>query len=202
MRMFDPVAIACDAWSWDLAFAIRGALELFRLRVYLHYCAQRRNALDFLAGHIPEAEYVVLCCHGLGGPYRDDEAADGMRMGFTGLVDLVGGKWEGAELAITPESIPSLVSLPGRKVVTLGCGSGRGPLARAFLASGCSAYIGPISPVNQDATTMFAISFFYHLLREERDLQPCTDREAVALAAGFDTASKEGTHVFRYYAAT
>jgi len=199
MRMFESVVMACDQGSWDIGMAVRGALELFRLRVYMHYLAQKRNALDFLAGRIPESEYVVLCSHGMG-PLCDTGPADDMRMGFVRLVDQVDGKWQGAELALTPENIPDLVSLPGRKVISLGCESGREPLARAFLASGCSAYIAPVATVDQDADALFAIAFFYHLLREERDGVRVTDREAVALAAAVDTRSQEGTHVFRYYA--
>jgi len=200
MRMFDPVVIACDNGSWDVGMAVRGALDLFRLRVYLHYCVQKANAVDLLAGHVPESEYVVLCCHDLGSAEREGEADEEMRMGFVQLVDQVDGKWEEVELALTPGNIPELVKLPRRKVLALGCGSGREPFARAFLASGCSAYIGPVAPVDQDATALFAIALFYHLLREDRDSVPCDDREAVALAAAVDTLSKEGTHVFRHYA--
>jgi hypothetical protein len=200
VRMFEPVVIACDQGSWDLAMPIRSALELFRLRAYLHYLVQKRNAVDLLGGLIPEAEYVVLCCHGLGSSDRGDEPAAEMRMGFVRLVDEVDGEWQEVELALTPANIPDLVRLPGRKVLALGCGCGRQPLARAFLDSGCAAYIGAVSPPDQDAAALFAITFLYHLLRAERDpALACNDREAAVLAASVDTAFIEGTHVFRYH---
>jgi hypothetical protein len=65
MRMFEPVVIACDPSTLDLAQGMRAALEAFRLRVYLHFCVQKRNVLDVLAGRVPECRYVVLCCHGM-----------------------------------------------------------------------------------------------------------------------------------------
>lgn len=197
MKMFDPVVIACDQGSLDLGIALRGMLELFRLRAYLHFCVQKRNVLDFLGGKIPESEYVVLCSHGLGS--RGDEPPDEMKMGFH-VVGKIEGKWEGVEVALTPKNIPELVNLPGRKVLALGCANGREPLARAFLESGCKAYIGAVEPVDQDSTTLFAITFFYHLLSSERDpALKCTDKEAVERARSVDVDFREGTRLFRSY---
>ena len=199
MRMFDPVVIACDQWSLDIAAAIRSSLELYRLRAYLHFCVQKQNVLDFLGGRIPDSEDIVLCSHGLGSTDTKYECSGEMKMGFN-VVDKVEGKWESVEFALTPANIPELVNLPGRKVISLGCGSGREPLARAFLDSGCQAYIGPISPPDQDSAALFAITFFYHLLSSERDpVLTCTDREAVERAASLDIDFREGTNVFRYY---
>lgn len=194
--MFDPVVIGTDTGALDLALAIRSTLELFRLRVYMHWCVQRRNALDFFAGKIPDSEYVVLCCHGLGSSGAPEE----MKMGFCDLSDQVEGKWVGAEFALTPANIPELVKFPGRTVIAVGCGAGRESLARAFLDSGCRAYIGPDGDSDQDSAALFVIAFFYHLLAQERDPSvKWTEREAADLAASFDTHTSEGTHLFRYY---
>jgi hypothetical protein len=73
-------------------------------------------------------------------------------------------------------------------------------LARAFVASGCRAYIGPIEDVDQDAGAVFTLGFVYHLLSRDRDPKiGCTDREAVERASRFDTNARAGTHLFRYY---
>ena len=197
--MFQPVVVACDQSSLDVALAVRGALELFRLHVYLHFCVQKRNAVDLLAGRIPETSYLVLCSHGLGSTDASEESADEMKMGFH-VVDEIDGRWEAVEFALTPRNIPEYVRLPGRAVLALGCGNGRGPLARAFLETGCRAYMGAVQPVDQDAAAMFAIAFFYHLRSSERDPRSaCSEQEAFARAAAFDPTSREGTHLFRYY---
>jgi hypothetical protein len=66
MKMFDSVVIACDQTTLELASAIRGVLEGFRLRVHLYFCVQEQNILDVLAGRIPDSEYVILCATGGG----------------------------------------------------------------------------------------------------------------------------------------
>lgn len=197
--MFDRVTVACDTSSRDVGGAIRASLELFRLHVYFHWCVQKRNVIDLLEGRTPETQYLVLCSHGLGSTDRSDEAAEEMRMGFHVVAD-ERGQWEEIEFALTPESIPTMVHLPGRRVLALGCGNGREPLARAFLDAGCASYMGADEPVDQDSTAMFAIAFFYHLLTAERDpSQSCTEREAFERAVAFDPESREGTHLFRYH---
>ena len=176
----------------DVAQAIRSALELFHLRVHLYDCRQKRNVIDLLKGGIPESEYVVLCC---GGWWGDME----MKSTF-GVVDLIDGRWESVEFSMTPATIPEYVNLPGRKVISLGCNTGRKEIAQAFLDSGCRAYIGPDGALDQDSAVLFVIAFFYHLLREDREpALRCTDREAAERAAALDDYSKEGAHVFRYY---
>ena len=199
MEMFDSVALAYDQWSMDIGLAVRGALELFRLHVYSHFCVQKRNVVDFLAGKAHASQYVVLCSHGLGSADTPDESPREMKMGFH-VVDQVDGKWQEVEFALTPATIAEHVKLEGRTVIALGCGNGRESLATAFLDAGCSAYVGAIRPVDQDATALFAIAFFYHLLASERDPSvQCSEEEAVKRAMTIDPHFKEGTGVFRYY---
>lgn len=200
MEMFDSVVIAYDQGSMDIALAVRFALELFRLNVYPHFCVQKKNVVEFLAGNIPDSEYVVLCSHGLECTHdMPEEPQDKMKMGFH-VVDQIDGKWQKIEFALTPANIPEYVKLDGRTVIALGCGNGREPLARAFLKAGCRAYAGAILPVDQDSTALFAIAFFYHLLSQERDPSlSCSEERAAERAAAFDTESKEGTGLFRYY---
>jgi hypothetical protein len=199
MKMFEAVVLACDQSSLDVALAIRGALELFRLPVYMHFCVQKRNVLDVLAGHIPESRYVVLCCHGTDDPPSAPGPSQ-VSMGFH-VVDDATGMWETTWFNLTPANVSAFVRLPGRTVVALGCGTGREPLARAFLRTGCRAYVGAEKPVDQDACALFAISFFYHLLGEDRPgARACSEQEAAQLAAQADPNCPEGTSVFRYYA--
>ena len=50
-------------------------------------------------------------------------------MGFHVVAD-ERGQWEEIEFALTPESIPTMVHLPGRGYWPLGCGNGRSPHTR------------------------------------------------------------------------
>ena len=200
--MFDSVVVACDQWSLDIATAIRASLELFRLRVHLYFCVQKQNVLDVLAGNIPASEYVVLCTHGIDTEGVDIASPDTYQAGFK-VVDRIDGEWRTIWFALTPSVIPDLVKLPGRTVLSTGCASGREPLAREFVSSGCRAYLGPVEDVDQDACALFAIGFFYHLLSIDRDSEiRCTDQEAAERAAQFDRHARSGTHLFRYYTAS
>jgi len=202
MKMFDSVVIAYDQWSMDVGLAVRSALELFRLHVYPHFCVQKKNVVEFLAGNVPDSEYVVLCSHGLGTEGAQDmpeEPPDKMKMGFH-VVDQIDGEWKKIEFALTPANIPEYVKLGGRTVIALGCGNGREPLARSFLKAGCKAYIGAIEPVDQDSSALFAVAFFYHLLSQDRDSSlSCSEQEAVARAVAIDGEFRKGTKLFRYY---
>jgi len=201
MNMFDSVVIACEQTTLDIAMAIRSSLELFRLNAYLHFCVQRKNVIDFLAGKIPDAEYVVLCCRGnhAGESGWIAPGEDQLGMNF-GVADQVNGEWKPAPLFLRPDNIAEYVRLPGRTVISNGCNTGHEPLAKAFLAAGCKGYIGAVGSVDQDSTALFTIAFFYHLLCHERDSSlRCSDEQAAERAASLDRESKEGTKVFRYY---
>ena len=193
MKLFDPVCIVCDPTMLDIAHALRDALEFFRLRVHFYFCNQKRNVLDFLAGDIPPSQYVILCCGGVIPP-------DPPTLRFKSLVDLIDGRWQEVALDLTPASVPELVKLTDRTVLAYGCCTGDEALAQAFLDSGCRACIAPAGPLDQDAALLFPVSFFYHLLRAEREPGlSYTDEEAAKLAAAADTTSVEGTHQFRYF---
>jgi hypothetical protein len=192
MRMFDTVVLVCDQYTLDIALAIRSMLELFRLRAHLLFCVQKQNVLDALGGQMPEADYVVLCAGAL---LDQPERTLSFR-----VVDQVEGQWQEVAVILNRETVPRLVDLPGRTVISLGCEAGDEPLANAFLDTGCKAYIGSSRPVDQDAVAMFATAFFYHLLVAERDRKlTCSDAEAVQLAASLDERCPEGTAAFRYF---
>ncbi len=195
MQMFETVVLVCDQYTLDIALAIRSMLELFRLRAHLLFCVQKQNVLDALAGEMPEADHVVLCA----GRTDLEGSPEEVKLGFQ-VVDQIDGQWQEVAVVLTPESIRHLIKLPGRTVISLGCQAGCKPLAEAFLDTGCKAYVGSASPVDQDAVAMFTTAFFYHLLRGERDRTlTCTEAEAVQMAAGLDDRCREGTGAFRYF---
>lgn len=204
MKMYRSVVLCCDKSPklFQDATAIRAALEAFGLRVHLYDLAQKRGALEFLAGAMPECDYVVLFCHG----GRD---ADGGAQLELRVVDQVDGDydnprgWERVTLGLTPANIPDSVKGMGRTLVCVGCGAGQEPFAPAFLKAGYKGYIAPQGDyINANAAMMFVIGFFYHLLTESRiedEPNHYTDQEAVALASALDGDYPRGTRIFHYY---
>jgi hypothetical protein len=120
MQMFDSVVIACDQTNLDIAAAIRGVLEGFRLHVYLHVCVQEQNVLDVLSGKIPDSSYVILCA--TGGGFQ--------------VVTQREGVWGPACVVLTPDFVRQKVALAWRGIISMGCGTGRQELAQAFLHTG------------------------------------------------------------------
>jgi len=193
MKMFEKVVIVCDLPQLDIALAIRSMLEAFALRAHLVRCVQKGNVFEVMARGLPDSEYVVMCP----GPFMLE--GDDLDVAFS-VVDDAGGRWESVLVSFKPDDISRSVRLPGRTVISLGCRSGREPIANAMLNAGCRAYIAPLGTVDADACALFTVSFFYHLMREVRDpASPCTDEEAVRLAAGFDAVYRDGTGSFQYY---
>ena len=181
MDMFDPVVIAYDQTTFDLAMPMRSMLELYRLYVHMYYCCQKRNVLDVLAGKIPDAEYVVLVAGGC----HDDDLECGGCVSFKRVVEQVDGEWQSADLKLFPEDVSRLVRLDDCTVIAIGCNTGREPLARAFLDAGCKAYLGPTEAIDQNSTTMFVCAIFHYLLAEPPDQLDV--REAVVRARQIDS---------------
>jgi hypothetical protein len=59
--MWDSVTIIADAGDLEFAVAIRGVLELFRLRAHLVYCPTPETMRKALSGDLPPADHVILC---------------------------------------------------------------------------------------------------------------------------------------------
>ena len=204
MKLYKSVVICCDKSPklFQDATAIRAALEAFGLRVHLYDLAQKRGALEFLAGAMPACDYVILFCHG----GRDAEG--GARLNLT-VVDQVDGDydnprgWERVQVDLTPASIPDYVKGLGRTLICVACGAGQEAFAQAFLKAGYKGYIAPQGDyINANAAMVFVIAFFYHLLTESRiEDEPTnhTDQQAVALASALDADYPRGTRTFHYY---
>lgn len=189
MEMFDSVVVAYGPTTFDLAMPVRSLLELYRLHVHMYYCCQKRNLLDVLGGRIPDADYVVLV---FGGGHDEDLRRGGC-ISCPRLVEEVAGRWEGVDVSFYPEDIRRLVNLQGRTVLAMGCNTGTEELARAFLESGCKAYIAPAGSIDQNSTTLFVGAFFHYLLAEPPD--GLDDHQAVERARKLDSQ----TDSYRYY---
>jgi hypothetical protein len=196
MRLFERVAVACDHTPEMLAMAgaLRAMLECFTLRVDFYHLIQKRQVLDFFA-RPPEADFTVLFTHG----------EEGRQLTFT-VVDQEDADyeathgWDGVEFALTPENIPEVVKGARGTLIAVGCGGGKPTLAEAFLAAGYSAFVGATTDyVNSDASLLFVVGLFYHLLAESQNYTPhgYTLEEAVARASEIDRDFEEGTRAFR-----
>jgi len=201
MRMFTPVAIVHDHTMAHVASALRGVLEAFHLRVDFYRMVQLRQVRSFFASPSIFYEYMVILAHGSGDTEEDRHIA-------FDVVDQKDGKyeepegWESVTYKLTPAEIAKSARRPGGALLSLACGSGREPIARAFLERGFRAYIGPYTTYyNTDSGLLFFINFFYHMRSDDRDY--CTvirsEREAFELAAGTDPEFECGPRVFRYY---
>lgn len=200
MKLFDEVAVACDLKMIEEANAIRAVLESFRLRVRFHRFVRRRNVVEFFGDSPGGCEYTVLVCHGMGD-------AEEPKIRFE-VVDQAEGKmdapegWEDAPFDLTPSTITKVVAGARGTLVSVACGSGRKPLAEAFLAAGYEAYVAPVEEYyDGDSAVLFVAGFFYHLLAEDRDYAPMsyTAREATERAAAMDEHFELGTRAFRYH---
>lgn len=201
MKVFDSVVIACDHTPEMVltAKALQGVLENFGLRVYFYHLVQKQHVISFLAQQFPSSDYVVLCGHGSG---SDDD----MSINFQ-VVDQVDGQfdnpegWHSLTFGLTPANATQYIQHAQGTFISTACGSGRAPFAQAFLAAGYRAYIAPTSYYDGDATILFVLGFFYHLLAASRDYaeRVYTDKEASERAAALDVDFQFGTRTFCYY---
>lgn len=200
MKLFTKIAIVCDHTLVESALALRSVLESFRFHVDFYRLVQARQVTEFFANPPNDCAAVVIVCHGSG-----DDAAPHLRFE---VVDQEEGDyqsptgWDTVVLEWTPDLIRKHVGQGFRMVVCLACGGGRAPLAEAFLDAGCDAYIGAVAPyLNMASADMFALSFFYWLLAEDRDYYSASYSaiEAVDLAKQFDAGWEYGTQSFHIY---
>jgi len=142
----ESVSLIVVSYSSLEAVALRSVLECFNYRVEVHWVGSRRQLLEILRGSVPTFHYVVLSCHGEG---------DSILVPH--------------ERSVSAAELASIVQMPGRLVVNLGCRTGTDALAAAFLGGGCDAYIAPTDDIEGKAAMLFAIHLFY-FLAEKRPL--------------------------------
>jgi hypothetical protein len=113
--------------------AIRAGLEEMGVRVNLFPVGQARHLVAILSGRESTAPYLILDAHGDDGRIVLPELAPEVAAAqpFKGYLG--------------PAELATFVPLPGRVVIGLGCTTGAGPLAGAFLDGGCDAYIAEMA---------------------------------------------------------
>jgi hypothetical protein len=161
MQRFTPVAIVCDHTMVEPACALRAVLESFRLRVDFFRMVQLRQVQSFFADPPARYEYTVIWTHGSGSTEED------MHIAFD-VVDQKDGDyqrpegWETVIHKLTPAEIAAYGRHSSGTLISTACGSGREPLAQAFLQRGYRAYIAPLETYyDADAGLLFCITFFY-----------------------------------------
>ena len=189
MKLNDAVAIVCDTNCLGAATAIRAVLEWMGLRVHLCHAGRWLELGPWLAGDLPPADWVVLCCHG-----QDDPPA----ISVVGCLD---PKCPEADaLLLHPDLIREQVRWPGRHVLALGCFHGHPDLVAAWLATGVASYTASLDAVDQDVFLLFPITLFYGLLREvDEPPRPCSLGEAAEHARQADPAEREHTRSFHHH---
>ncbi|WP_417900207.1 delta-aminolevulinic acid dehydratase [Bacillus haimaensis] len=155
------------------AQAIRSALEYFQIRVTTYWIGRPRDLIEVLTGEglMSETDCLILSFHGEEGellmPVLEESVYE---------LDEPRGNFGSEEIKV-------FGNLADRLVIGNGCTLGRPDLAKAFLAQGCRAYIGPGDYIDGNAALYFIIRFFYELIsngkseKEAYDLAKSTDNE-------------------------
>ena len=195
MNVYDRVVIAYDKNldNFQMAIAIRGMLEFYGLNVSLVWLNEKQNAIDFLTGHVPKADYTILCAHGIG--YEN-------RIWLTVIEKMTGTDYcyEEVEFNLMPDNIGEYVKNSSGTFISTACESGREVFAKAFLDTGYRAFIAPEVAVDVTSSVMFICGFFCNMLAHERDIHKATytEREAVERAAAIQPFP-DGTAAFQYF---
>lgn len=211
LRMFTPVAVVCDRTMLREADALRHVLETFRLQVDFHYFVQKRQILHFFSQPRNYA-YTVIFCHGSGKTEEDMHLRLEVVDQEDGDYDTPGDEgWDDIVVELTPARIVEYVNNREGTLLSTACGSGREPLANAFLNSGYHSYIAPVMHddpdeiyVDLDSSFVFFTTFFYYLMDGvDRDYSTTsyTEQEAVEKAAQLDPYFRFGTKIFKRYTA-
>jgi len=203
MKLFDVVALVTDQHFGEQSLAIRAFLESMRLRVDYFRVVQDRNVSGFFADHAPRYDTTIIFTHGTG----PDEAPSIDFSVVTQANDDYSSSegWSPTVIKLDPSSAESLVGGHGRgTLVTLSCGSGRPALADALLQQGYDTVLGPTEPYwDSNAATLFAVTYFYGLLAEDRDYsEPYSMEEALELARGVDARFRFGPQSVAAYRRT
>ncbi|MCA9894138.1 MAG: hypothetical protein KC615_14210 [Anaerolineae bacterium] len=199
MKLFTPIAIVCDHSFAEEALAIRAILESFRLRVDFYRLVQKPQLAHFFQN--VQYPYSIIMCHGSGTTAEDMHLALQVGEQKDGDYDQTDG-WSVTTVKVTPQWIKDNIHDRQGALISTACGSGREPIAHAFLQSGYSSYIAPIETY-YDATAgfIFVTNYFYFLMSEDRDYIPYiyTEEQAFEHASKIDSDYRYGPQAFRRY---
>jgi len=162
------------------AQAIRAALEWFNIRVVTHWIGRGNDLAAVLSGRdlLPDADHLLISCHGLGGEIVMPEPASGVC-----LPDEPAGNWG-------PETVRKYASLPSILVIGNGCGLGTPRMAKAFIEAGARAYIGPDGEPEASSSLFYVVYYYYELITTG-----CSERQAARHAATRDSQ----TAMYRWF---
>lgn len=158
-----PISLIVLEWSGLESVALRSVLEYFGCRVDTHWVGSRKEFIGILTGTIPTTNFLILSCHG------DEDA---------GMYTCP------EEKPLKPQELQCIAKLHGKTVLSLGCATGTDAFARAFLRSGCKAYIAPEGYPFGNSSLIFAIHLCYQMLQHKKHLA-----EAFKKAKGYDKES-------------
>jgi hypothetical protein len=157
----------------EIVSAVRPSLEAMRIGVVLWNLANEANVQRAFAGENCQAPYVIVAMHG-----------------DTGRMILApGATTPGFKSSFSVEEVRSMVRVPGKVVLGVGCASGTQEWADVFFEGGATDYIAPVSAPFAHAASVFTTILFY-ALTQGRDLA-----EAVETARTVDNELA----VFRHF---
>jgi hypothetical protein len=162
--------------------ALWAVLDQWGVRVNLHPCRTPEEVKRCLAGRGLRAPLVLLESHGS----PDKKGRFGIVLGEN---KNTGGKRPKAEILDVNE-MGRLIRLPGRTLLTAGCGLGSPQTAEAFLKGGLKAFIGAVEPVNGCAEELFVRQFYYELAVNGATVRQACERARLA---------DDQTRLFRFY---
>ena len=206
MKMFDSVVVACDnsPECERAALAIRSLLEQgYSLRVHFMHLLWKRQVIEFLAGEMPPADFVVLIVHGA------DDGQEGFRLHFHVMhqkdddyEDENG--CEQLDWGLNSGQLAELVKKGRGTFFTSSCKVAEDKtVAEAFLNAGYEHFIAAHGTPEWDAVLLFTTGLFYHLLANDRDRTQKTPvmsvPEAVRRASLLDPDYRQGTKLFQCF---
>jgi hypothetical protein len=153
-----PINIAALTNAYE-AEAMRALLEMLGCVVTVHWIGTPADFLKVLAQGETAPRYLLIVGHG------DDEKGYYFG-GYGSFIDTSTSMLD--EQHMPAETIAPVVNLPGCTVLSTACAAGNETMGRAFVRNGnINAYIG--CRVYQNGTDMcvFAVNFFYNVIRKK-----------------------------------
>jgi len=172
------VAIASIGASGE-ALGLRRALEevsSWELPTDLIGIGRSRHLISFLGGEYDDADHLIIAGHGDG---------EGRGIGLPELALEIAAE-EPYDKVFDTQAVRESVALQGQVVLSTCCTTAH--LGEAFLERGASAYLAPNGDPYGEATFVFAVVFYYNLLRLDKGLRESFE---AGRAVGGDTAMYE-----------
>jgi len=143
--------------------AVRHSLEAMRIGVVLWSLPNEKSVRRVFAGENSQAPYVIVAMHG-----------DSGRMLLA-----PGAATAGARTSFSVEEVRSMVRVPGKVVLGVGCASGTQEWADAFFEGGATDYVAPVSAPFAHAASVFTTILFYGLTQGRELAQAVETARAV-----------------------